>query len=38
MLADDLTKVLLRHALSEMRDKLHLVDTGPPRQPWWGVS
>ena len=38
MLADGLTKVLPRPALSDMRDKLHLVDVGPPRKPCGGVS
>ena len=40
MLADGFTnyKVLLGPALSEMRDKLHLVDAGPPRKPCGGVS
>ena len=38
MLADGLTKVLLGPALSDMRDKLHLVDAGPPRKPCGGVS
>ena len=39
MLADDLTKVLPGHALSDMRDKLHLVDVGPPpRDACGGVS
>ena len=39
MLADGLTKVLLGPALSDMRDKLHLVDVGPaPREPCGGVS
>ena len=34
MLADGLTKVLPRPALSDIRDKLHLVDVGPaPREP-----
>ena len=39
MWADGLTKVLPRPALSDMRDKLHLVDVGPPpREPCGGVS
>ena len=38
MLADGLTKVLPGPALSDMRDKLHLVDAGPPRKPCGGVS
>ena len=39
MLADGLTKVLPGPALSDMRDKLHLVDVGPaPREPCGGVS
>ena len=38
MLADGLTKVLPGPALSDMRDKLHLVDTGLPRKPCGGVS
>ena len=38
MLADGLTKVLPGHALSDMRDKLHLFDAGPPRKPCGGVS
>ena len=38
MLADGLTKVLLGPALSNMRDKLHLVDVGPPRKPCGEVS
>ena len=39
MLADDLTKFLPGPALSDMRDKLHLVDVGPaPREPCGGVS
>ena len=33
MLADGLTKVLPGPALSDMRDKLHLVDVGLPRKP-----
>ena len=37
MLADGLTKVLPGPALSDMRDKLHLVDAGPPRKPCGGV-
>ena len=38
MLADGLTKVLPGPALSDMRDKLHLVDVGPaPREPCGGV-
>ena len=38
ILADGLTKVLLGPALSDMRDKLHLVDVGPPpREPCGGV-
>ena len=37
MLADGLTKVLPGPALSDMRDKLHLVDVGPPRKPCGGV-
>ena len=31
-LADGLTNILHGLALSEMRDKLHLVDAGPPRK------
>ena len=38
MLADGLTKVLPGPALSNMRDKLHLVDVGSPRKPRGGVS
>ena len=39
MLADGLTKVLPGPALSDMRDKFHLVDVGPaPREPCGGVS
>ena len=38
MLADGLTKVLRGPALSDMRDKLHLVDVGTPRKPCGGVS
>ena len=38
MLADGLTKVLPKLALSDMRDKLHLVDVGPPHKPCGGVS
>ena len=39
MLADGLTKVLPGPALSDTRDKLHLVDVGPPpREPCGGVS
>ena len=38
MLADGLTKVLPGPALSDMRDKLYLVDVGPPREPCGGVS
>ena len=38
MLADGLTKVLPGPAVSDMRDKLHLVDVGPPRKPCGGVS
>ena len=38
MLVDGLTKVLPRPALSDMRDKLHRVDAGPPRTPCGGVS
>ena len=38
MLADGLTKVLPEPTLSDMRDKLHLVDVGPPRKPCRGVS
>ena len=38
MLADGLTKGLPGPALSDMRDKLHLVDAGPPRKPCGGVS
>ena len=38
MLADGLTKVLPGPALSDMRDELHLVDAGPPREPCGGVS
>ena len=38
MLADGLTKLLPGPALSDMRDKLHLVDAGPPRKPCGGVS
>ena len=38
MLADGVTKVLPGPALSDMRDKLHLVDVGPPRTPCGGVS
>ena len=39
MLANGLTKVLPGPALSDMRDKLHLVDVGPPpREPCGGVS
>ena len=38
MLADGLTKVLAGPALSDMRDKLHLVNVGPPRKPCGGVS
>ena len=38
MLADDLTKVLPGPASSDMRDKLHLVDAGPPRKHCGGVS
>ena len=38
MLADGLTKVLPGPALSDMRDKLHQVDAGPPRKPCGGVS
>ena len=38
-LAGGLTKVLPGPALSDMRDKLHLVDVGPaPREPCGGVS
>ena len=38
MLADGLTKVLPGLALSDMRDKLHLVDVGPPRKHCGKVS
>ena len=38
MLADGLTQVLPGPALFDMRDKLHLVDIGPPRKPCGGVS
>ena len=38
MLADGLNKVLPGPALSDMRDKLHVVDVGPPRKPCGGVS
>ena len=39
MLADGLTKVSPGPALSDMRDKLHLVDVGPPpREPCVGAS
>ena len=38
MLSHGLTKVLPEPALSDMRDKLHLVDAGPPRKPCGGVS
>ena len=38
MLADGLTKVSPGPALPDMRDKLHLVDVGPPRKPCGGVS
>ena len=38
MLADGLTKVLPGPALSDMRDKLHLVNARPPRKPCGGVS
>ena len=38
MLADGLTKVLPGPALSEIRDKLHLVNAGPPRKPCVGVA
>ena len=38
VLADGLTKVLPGPALSDLRDKLHLVDAGPPRKPCGGVS
>ena len=39
MLVDGLTKVLPGHVLSDMRDKLHLVDVAPaPREPCGGVS
>ena len=37
MLVDGLTKVLSGFALSDMRDKLHLVDVGPPRKPCGGM-
>ena len=38
-LADGLKKVLRGPAFSNMRDKLHLVDVGPPlRKPCGGVS
>ena len=38
MLTDGLTKVLPGPALSDMSDKLHLVDVWPPRKPCGGVS
>ena len=38
MLANGLTKVLVGRELSDMRDKLHQVDVGPPRKPCGGVS
>ena len=38
MLADGLTKVLAGLALSNMRDKPHFVDAGPPRKPFGGIS
>ena len=38
MLAHGLTKVLPGPELSDMRDKLHLLDAGPPRRPCGGVS
>ena len=38
MLADGLTKVLPGPALCDMRDKLHLVDAGPPSKHCGGVS
>ena len=39
ILADGLTKVLPGPALSDMRDKLHLVDVGSaPREPCGGGS
>ena len=38
MLANGLTEVLPGLALPDMRDKLHLVDVGPPRKPCGGVS
>ena len=38
MLADGPTKLLPGPASSDMRDKLHLVDVGPPREPCGGVS
>ena len=37
MLADGVTKVLPRPALSDMSDKLHLVNVGPPLKPCGGV-
>ena len=38
VLADGLTQILPGPALCDMRDKLHLVDVGPPRKPSGGVS
>ena len=38
MLADGSTKVLLGPELFDMRNKLHLIDAGPPRKPCGGVS